>query len=561
MSRSSSAEAQTKLQDALQRLENYDDDTDVALLGTVLIGLHGALENHIREVLVRHAPLSREEKHEVMGDRGVKRAGWLPLVKWMEKYFGLSKADRRLMLDANDLRNEFAHSGSLSSEKLLVKDLRHYAEFVQDCFDRTWVLEDEDQFESVQAPSPETPTSPKTKLQDALQRLETCDNETDPAILGTVLIGLHGALENHLRELLFRCAPLSEEKKCAVMGDRRVTRTGWLSLVNWMEQYFGLSRNDRRRMLDANDWRNEFAHSGTLSAGKLLINDLRDYAEFVQTCFDRTWVLEDDYQSQSVAAPASEPALERAYLPAPPPPRQHPHETFQPREHQPRESYNSHAPASVKRPTASARLSKPIGGGADWIVRNVKGVVLAFVIAAVAQGVIWIAIGIVEACNLLPGGTASVIAPAAGALLGLASYFEMQARGLGLTGSEWSIFSVMGLAAVYIPATLMGWIGKSLFPTGNSFLVLIYCGGFGALLGLVLGIAQYQVLYPRRLNAQGWIPASVLDWSLCVGFVPLLKFLRPEVEASSVATVVLPIAGFLLGKAVTGAQIRRLRPF
>jgi hypothetical protein len=398
----------------------------------------------------------------------------------------------------------------------------------------------------------------QTKLQEALQRLEGYDDDTDVAILGTVLIGLHGALENHLRELLFHHAPLSREEKYEVVGDRGVRRAGWLTLVNWMGKYFGLTKADRRLMLDANELRNDFAHSGSLSPGKLLIKDLRHYAEFVQDCFDRTWTLESDYLFEDIK-PIPEttpnPEIPPSYLPTPPPPRKYSPPPYEPTQN------SSVARESAALPKQTVRSSKPIGGGADWIVKNAKGVLWALLVTMVSQWILWIVILLVEACHLAPSGTAGFIAPAAGMLIGLVAYFEMQAAGLGLAGTEWSIFSVMGLAVVYIPALLMGWIGKSLFPTGNSFLAMAYYGGFGALLGLVLGIAQYQVLYPRRLNAQGWVLASVLDWSLCLGFVPLLKFLRPEVETSSVATIVLPIAGFLLGKAVTGLQIRRLLPF
>ena len=81
---------------------------------------------------------------------------------------------------------------------------------------------------------------------------------------------------------------------------------------------------------------------------------------------------------------------------------------------------------------------------------------------------------------------------------------------------------------------------------------------FGISLGLVLGIAQYKLLQRHYQNAAFWILASIGDWLVCSSFFPLLKFLRPELGKSLLASFLLPLLGFVLGKGITVYQARRM---
>jgi hypothetical protein len=381
-----------------------------------------------------------------------------------------------------------------------------------------------------------SPAGAQAKLTEALQRLRTCTNDTEIEVLGSILGKLHGALEDHFRDVLIRNAPLSDLEKKEVRGDRGVKRTGWKSLADLMEVHFDLSRADRRLILDANEVRNKVAHGDNLGLGELELDQLRIYAAFVEDCLDRTWISgSSSYSSQSSSA--SQARSEYSRTSASP----------------------VRSASEIKYKGISTWKSGSIPTGTQWIINNITAVLYSIVAILVTQFGVWIVVSIVEACHLAPSGSTAVIPPLAGLLMGAVCYFELQATGLVQKPREWSIVSLMGVGMVYVPAMIMGWIGKAILPTDNAFLSFISLGGLGAALGLALGLAQYRVLKPHYNNIQSWIPASMLDWGVCMGFVPLLRLLRPEVQTSVVAGVLLPIAGFVLGKAVTGYQVRQLK--
>ena len=414
----------------------------------------------------------------------------------------------------------------------------------------------------------------QAKLSGALQSLKTCTSDTEIEVLGSVLGKLHGALEDHFRDVLIHNAPLSDLEKKEVRGDRGVQRTGWKSLADLMEVHFDLSRADRHLILDANGVRNKVSHGDILKVGELELDQLQIYAAFVQDCFDRTWTsVSSPHSSQSnSASPPRSPEYARTppsqsrspeYAGTSPSQSRSPEYagTSDSQTRSPEYSRTS-APRStpqIKYKGISTWKSGSMPTGTQWVINNITALLYSIVAVLATQFGVWIVVSIVEACNLAPSGSTAVIPPLAGLLMGAVCYFELQAAGLVQKPREWSIVSLMGVGMVYVPAMIMGWIGKAILPADNAFLSFIFLGGFGAALGLALGLAQYRVLKPHYDNIQSWIPASVLDWGLCMGFVPLLKLLRPEVQTSVVAGVLLPIAGFVLGKAVTGYQVRQLK--
>jgi hypothetical protein len=106
---------QEKLNRGIKILKEADNDPD--LLGNALLKLHGALEDHFRNLLTT--------KHNIPTD--MNQVQWLELVNLMQQYEGLSIGDRDFILTMNKLRNPLAHGGLFTGTRIQVEK---YAEYV-----------------------------------------------------------------------------------------------------------------------------------------------------------------------------------------------------------------------------------------------------------------------------------------------------------------------------------------------------------------------------------------------------------------------------------------------
>ena len=83
MSQQRLTESRVRFQEGLQRLQQCQDG-DTVYLGSALISFHGAIEFHFRDVLLKSAPLSEQDRITVSGSRGVQKSGWLTLLAMMQ---------------------------------------------------------------------------------------------------------------------------------------------------------------------------------------------------------------------------------------------------------------------------------------------------------------------------------------------------------------------------------------------------------------------------------------------------------------------------------------------
>lgn len=120
-----------KLRRGFELIERSRGDSD--LLGTALLAIHGALEDYFRQTLLARTDLSP-------ADRALldERVGWVTLVTLMQKYGGLSREQRRAILEANELRQSFAHGEPFYGR---VSSLLRYGRFVETICGRRGLLD------------------------------------------------------------------------------------------------------------------------------------------------------------------------------------------------------------------------------------------------------------------------------------------------------------------------------------------------------------------------------------------------------------------------------------
>jgi hypothetical protein len=112
------------------------------------------------------------------------------------------------------------------------------------------------------------------KLQTGLKRLsEAGDN---PSLLGSALVSIHGALEDHFRALLTNNRSLTATQRLAV-ADRQ--KTQWVQLLDLLEQYENLPPSERKAILRFNNLRQGFAHGDEFEGSA---NEVEEYAAYVQ---------------------------------------------------------------------------------------------------------------------------------------------------------------------------------------------------------------------------------------------------------------------------------------
>ena len=117
------SEAHRKYKLGLERLERIGNDTVV--LGTALLSIHGALEDHTRARIALSARIPRRQRELVLQPG---KTNWMQLLGLLEEYYALDSGDRAMILGANRLRITVAHGGEYEGT---VEEVRNYGSFVE----------------------------------------------------------------------------------------------------------------------------------------------------------------------------------------------------------------------------------------------------------------------------------------------------------------------------------------------------------------------------------------------------------------------------------------------
>jgi hypothetical protein len=113
------------------------------------------------------------------------------------------------------------------------------------------------------------------KLAQGLERLRQAG--TDRERLGSALLSIHGALEDHFRAWLAANRQFPADQR-AVLENRQ--QVNWDKLLEWMQHYGKLNPDTARRIRQANKLRQEVAHGGSYSGTRSFLDG---YATLVQT--------------------------------------------------------------------------------------------------------------------------------------------------------------------------------------------------------------------------------------------------------------------------------------
>lgn len=112
----------TKLRNGFAILNRAGNDR--ALLGLSLLSIHGALEDFFRDYLIKNTLVPDEDRKRV-SDQGAVQ--WKTLLNLMEKYGGLSTAERNFILQMNVFRQQVAHGNAFTGDR---QQLENYADYV-----------------------------------------------------------------------------------------------------------------------------------------------------------------------------------------------------------------------------------------------------------------------------------------------------------------------------------------------------------------------------------------------------------------------------------------------
>jgi hypothetical protein len=122
-----------KLQRGFMLLERAATDSD--LLGVALLAIHGALEDRFRQTLSARPTLNLAERQAL-----VRRDITGPaLVEMMEQHAGLPADQRRIVLDALEIRQNFINGRPF---RWRVNDMLRYARFVETVCDQRGLLDE-----------------------------------------------------------------------------------------------------------------------------------------------------------------------------------------------------------------------------------------------------------------------------------------------------------------------------------------------------------------------------------------------------------------------------------
>jgi hypothetical protein len=182
-------------------------------------------------------------------------------------------------------------------------------------------------------------------------------------------------------------------------------------------------------------------------------------------------------------------------------------------------------------------LTFTVGIGSAMLIGEPHGTLVA-----IALGLLMVASGAIE-----------------GVILGIAQWWAMQAYLPTVSRKSWVAATVIGALVAWtfgsIPTTMMS-IDTDLVATSalepEALLMYLMVGLMGALLGIVLALAQWFVLRRYVANAWWWLPANSVAWLL--GMPVVFKAVDLAQKAGSPVHALLIFAGALtLTGAVVGA--------
>jgi hypothetical protein len=122
-----------KLQRGFMLLERAATDSD--LLGVALLAIHGALEDHFRQTLSARPTLNLAERQALVR----RDITGVALVEMMEQHAGLTVDQRRIVLDAIEIRQNFVNGRPF---RWRVGDMLRYARFVEIVCDQRGLLDE-----------------------------------------------------------------------------------------------------------------------------------------------------------------------------------------------------------------------------------------------------------------------------------------------------------------------------------------------------------------------------------------------------------------------------------
>jgi hypothetical protein len=129
------------------------------------------------------------------------------------------------------------------------------------------------------------------KLKTGLKRLSEARN--NPSLLGSALVSIHGALEDHFRARLANNRNLTASERITI-ADRQ--KTQWIQLLDLLEQHQNLTPGERKKILRFNNLRQGFAHGDEFEG---TADEVEEYANYVQS------VVEGNSISQVALTPES----------------------------------------------------------------------------------------------------------------------------------------------------------------------------------------------------------------------------------------------------------------
>ncbi len=171
-----------KLRRGITLVERADGDAD--LLGAALLALHGAIEEYVHAALLAHPQLSPDER-QILAERNL---GWVPRANLAQKYGLLTREQRQRILEANDVRQAFAHGAPLRWRDA---DLQRYSQFVAELCGRQALLKRERGAAARQPPAkhaarPARPSAPARRQR--AQPVSVLDSRFSRILIGLLIV-------------------------------------------------------------------------------------------------------------------------------------------------------------------------------------------------------------------------------------------------------------------------------------------------------------------------------------------------------------------------------------
>lgn len=122
-----------KLRRGFGLIERARLDSD--LLGVALLAIQGALEDHLRSILTTYPRLTTEERQSLVR----RETPWQRLTELAQKCAVIDQDQRRLLQEAEDIRQAFAHGRPF---RWRVSDVLRYGRIVERLCEREGMLEE-----------------------------------------------------------------------------------------------------------------------------------------------------------------------------------------------------------------------------------------------------------------------------------------------------------------------------------------------------------------------------------------------------------------------------------